>query len=134
MWSYVFSFFSECYPWARVDAVSAARMIIFFIALLLFCFTISNTSTRISVALISVFAVSLVVWCIRTTSVATEGFSVWHVSLVVLQRACKDHLRRVKQFVTVLVALVPSLLPTRRTSQSVHTMDSMADRQSEVRV
>ncbi|KAH9979759.1 hypothetical protein BJV74DRAFT_759462, partial [Russula compacta] len=47
-------------PWALL----MWSMTIFFIALLLFCLTISNAPTRISVAVMSVFAASLIVWCI----------------------------------------------------------------------
>ncbi|KAI0000139.1 hypothetical protein BJV74DRAFT_821832 [Russula compacta] len=134
MWSYVFSSQNVTPGRGLMKPFFVARMITFFIALLLVCFTISNTPTRISVAIMSVFAAGLIVWCIRTASVATEDFSVWRVSLVVLERTREDLLRRVKQFVTMLVALALSPLPTRRTSESVHTMRSMADRQSGVRV
>ena len=78
----------------------------------------------------SLFVASLVVWCIRTTSVAAEGFSVWRVSLVVLRSTRKDLFRRIKQLGTS--AVCP--FPTRGTPESVHTMHSMADRQSGVTV
>jgi hypothetical protein len=40
-------------------------MATFFVALLLFCFTISNKATRISVAATSMMVVVLVLWSIR---------------------------------------------------------------------
>lgn len=45
-------------------------MVTFFIGLLLFCFNISNASTRIFVAVTSVVVLVLVGWCIRTTAEA----------------------------------------------------------------
>ena len=51
-------------------------MATFFIALLLFCFTISNKATRISVAAMSTMMVVLVVWSIRAleSKLAEEVF------------------------------------------------------------
>jgi hypothetical protein len=63
---------------------------IFFIALLLFCFSISNYPTRISVAIMSVLMAALIGWCIWTTWKYTEDNDddVWQKSLVVLRRTC----------------------------------------------
>ena len=61
-------------------------MVTFFIALLLFCFTISNKSTRISVAVMSTLVVVLVVWSMQAleSELAKEVF--YH-SLAVLRRS-----------------------------------------------
>ncbi len=71
---------------------------IFFIALLLLCFTISNTATIISVSIMSALVVSLVIWCIRTSWESTEGEDVWRDSLVVFKRARGNLLERVMEF------------------------------------
>ncbi|SRR6266852_1200064 len=73
-------------------------MVIFFIALLLFCFRISNLATRISVSIMSVLVAALIIWCIRTAWESTEGENVWRDSLVVFQRARGNLFRRVKNF------------------------------------
>ena len=58
----------------------------FFIALLLFCFTISNRPTRISVAAMSIIMVVLVVWSIRALE-SKLGKEVFYNSLAVLRRS-----------------------------------------------
>ena len=73
-------------------------MVIFFIALLLFCFKISNLATRISVSIMSVFVAILIIWCIRTAWETTDGEDVWKDSLVVFRRARSDLFKRVMDF------------------------------------
>jgi len=69
-------------PWALLMWSVAT----FYIALLLFCFTISNKATRISVAAMSVIMVVLVLWSIRAleSQLAREVF---YNSLAVLRRS-----------------------------------------------
>jgi len=81
-------------PWALL----MWSMVIFFIALLLFCFRISNLGTRISVSIMSVFVVTLIMWCIWTAWESTEGEDVWRDSLVVFRRARTNLFKRVKDF------------------------------------
>ena len=61
-------------------------MATFFIALLLFCFTISNKLTRISVAAMSMIMVVLVAWSVQVlgSNLAKEVF---YSSLAVLRRS-----------------------------------------------
>jgi hypothetical protein len=61
-------------------------MATFFVALLLFCFTISNKPTRISVAAMSIAMVVLVLWSILAlkSKLAKEVF---HNNLAVLRRS-----------------------------------------------
>jgi hypothetical protein len=73
-------------------------MVIFFIALLIFCFRISNLGTRISVSIMSVLVAALIIWCIRTAWESTEGEDVWRDSLTVFRRARSDLFKRVKDF------------------------------------
>jgi hypothetical protein len=69
----------------------------FSIALLLFCFTISNVSTRIFVAIMSVFVATLIGWCLRISLEAIGGRYLWRESLVVLRRASRILFKRVKR-------------------------------------
>jgi xanthine/uracil permease len=72
-------------------------MVIFFIALLLLCFSISNLSTRIFVAIMSVLVGALIGWCIWLAWESTEEVDVWQDSLVVLRRTRATLFRRVKK-------------------------------------
>ena len=60
-------------------------MVIFFIALLLFCFSISNILSRISIAIISALEATLIGWCFVTSQESKEDNSddVWQSSLAV---------------------------------------------------
>ncbi|KAH8987900.1 hypothetical protein EDB92DRAFT_1948398 [Lactarius akahatsu] len=60
-------------PWALL----MWAMVMFSIALLLLCFSISNVSTRISVAVTSVIVAALIVWCIRSAWESSEEKGVW---------------------------------------------------------
>ncbi|KAI9438682.1 hypothetical protein H4582DRAFT_190456 [Lactarius indigo] len=57
-------------------------MMTFFIALLLFCFCISNASTRIFVAVTSVIVAVLVVWCIQNTWGSSDAMETWFSGLL----------------------------------------------------
>jgi hypothetical protein len=73
----------------------------FFIALLLFCFSISNASTRIFVAIISAFMATLIGLSIWTTWESTEDGDgdVWQNSLVVFRRTRHALFEGVKKFI-----------------------------------
>ncbi|KAI0250653.1 hypothetical protein BJV78DRAFT_1393295 [Lactifluus subvellereus] len=81
-------------PWALL----MWSMVIFFIALLLFCFSISNISTRIFVSVMSVMMAPLVVGCILTSWHSSDDIGLWHDSLVVLKRSRDGVLARLKHF------------------------------------
>ena len=102
------------------------RMVTFFVALLLFCVKISNTSTRTVVSVMSVVVVVLIMCCIRITWKPTEDYEVWHESLVALRRTRNDLFQRVME----LGQDVLSRLVTRPTPDDRH---SMTDQQSHVR-
>jgi hypothetical protein len=67
---------------------------------LFFCFTISNTSTRVFVAIMSVIVAVLIVFCIRISWDFTEDGDgdVWQKSVVVFRRTGGVLLDRVKGF------------------------------------
>ena len=73
-------------------------MVLFFIALLLFCFSISNSATRFCVTIMSVLVAALIIWCIWTAWESTEGEDVWRDSLIVLRRTRSNVFKRVKDF------------------------------------
>ena len=94
MWSYVIS----CLPSSHLSyPFSVDRIVIFFVALLLFCFSISNASTRIFVATMSVLMFTLIGWCIRAAWEFTEDEYVWQNSLAVLRRTRAVLLERVNE-------------------------------------
>ncbi|SRR6266849_10225104 len=86
-------------------------MVIFFIALLLFCFEISNLATRISVSIMSAFVPALVIWCIRNTWESDDDESVWRDSLIAFQRARSNLFKRVKNFNPFRARRVPRHVP-----------------------
>ncbi|KAF8264910.1 hypothetical protein EI94DRAFT_1737414 [Lactarius quietus] len=72
-------------------------MTMFSIALLLFCFTISNPTTRIFVAVTSVMVVALICWC-NSTTLGLQGVSsnwMWPESLRLHFARALHNLRRV---------------------------------------
>jgi hypothetical protein len=83
----------------------------FFIALLLFCFEISNLATRISVSIMSALVAALVIWCIWTAWEYTESVYVWRDSLVVFQRTRSNLFKRVKDFKPFRSRRVPRHVP-----------------------
>jgi hypothetical protein len=103
------------------------RMVTFFIALLLFCFTISNTSTRAFVAVISVIVAVLIVWCIQLARISTQDLYVWHNSKLVLRRTRNDLVKRIKE----LGQDILSPFSSRRTPEVAHNVHAMAERQGD---
>jgi hypothetical protein len=104
------------------------RMVIFFVALLLFCVKISNTSTRTVVSAMSVVVAVLVMCCIRITWKPTEDYEVWHESLNALRRTRNDLFKRVMELGQDVLRLV-----ARPTPEDIHDIHSMTDQQSHVR-
>ena len=82
-------------------------MVTFFIALLLFCFSISNPATRICVSIMTVVVATLVIWCIRTAWESTEGEDVWRDSLTVVRRTYSNLFKSVKDFKPFRTRRVP---------------------------
>jgi hypothetical protein len=98
MWSYViFCFLRRC---TFMKLLFGDRMVIFFIALLLFCFSISNAPTRVFVAMMSVLMVTLIGWGIRTAWESEEDEDeVWEKSLAVFRRTRSVLFDRVKEVI-----------------------------------
>jgi hypothetical protein len=103
-------------------------MVVFFVALLLFCFTISNTATRAFISASSFLSSILVIWCIRTAWETTEDYDVWNKSTDALRHTRDDLFKRVKE----LGRDILSPWSTHRTPVDAHSFRSMADRQSDV--
>ncbi|KAH9050808.1 hypothetical protein EDB87DRAFT_1168343 [Lactarius vividus] len=79
-------------PWALL----MWSMMSFFVALLLFCFCISNASTRIFVAVTSVVVAVLVVWCIQNTWGSTgDAMEAWFSGLLPFIMRTLDNARAV---------------------------------------
>ena len=98
-------------------------MVVFFIALLLFCFSISNPLTRIFVAISSVLVVALVGGCIWTAWESTENGEIWQISLSALRRTRSVLSERVKGL---------NLFHTRRVPEGDNI--TLTDQQAEVGV
>jgi hypothetical protein len=103
-----------CPPW-MMD-----RMVIFFIALLLYCFNISNMSTRISVSVSSVMIAPLVVGCILICRRSSEDGELWQNSLKVLKRSLDGLFAPLKHF---------RLRPARPNQNDVGSTHAMTERQ-----
>ena len=73
-------------------------MVIFFVALLLFCFSISNSPTRIFLAISSVLLITLVGWSIWLAWETTENDELWKVSVLAFRRTRSDLSKRLKGF------------------------------------
>lgn len=69
----------------------------FFVALLIFSFNISNVSTRVFVATLSVILATLIGWCIWTARKSTENDSIWKTSTVVFGRTARVLFKPVKK-------------------------------------
>ena len=83
-------------------------MVIFFIALLLFCFSISNAPTRIFVAIMSVLMAALIGWGVWTAWESEEDEDeVWEKSLAVFRRTRVALFKRVKKFISFHTPRVP---------------------------
>jgi hypothetical protein len=104
------------------------RMVVFFIALLLLCFTISNMATRIFVGIISVLMAGLIMWCIRSTwETGNDQYaSLWRDSLAAMRRTHRDWIGYMKQLrAGALISLIS--FPTRRTPEDVHNSRPMVE-------
>ena len=119
MWSCVISFL-RALPSTHVRELD--RMVIFSIALLLLCFTISNTLTRSFVAVMSTLVAALIMWCIRTAWESTEDFDVWHNNLVVLRRTRDNLYKRVKK----LGRDITGPFSTRHPQEDIRSMRSIS--------
>ena len=104
------------------ELLSLDRMVIFFIALLLSCFTISNTSTRSVVAVMSTLVAALIMWCIRTAWESTDDPDVWHKNLFALRRTRDSLFKRVKE----LGRDIAGPFSTRRPQGDVPSMHSIS--------
>ncbi|KAI0287385.1 hypothetical protein BC826DRAFT_53980 [Russula brevipes] len=111
-------------PWALL----MWSLVVFLIALLLFCFTISNESTRISAAIMSALAASLAVWSIRATWYSREDADIWERSLDALRRSRRDIFNHVKQLGQDAFDSFPSC----RTPGTARNSHQMAERRSNV--
>ena len=99
MWSYVISCLPRrCSRITYINHPSDNRMVTFFVALLLFCVSISNFPTRIFVSIASALLATLIVWCIQTAWESTEDSSVWQNSQVVFRRTWSVLFGRLKEF------------------------------------
>ena len=67
------------------------RMVMFSIALLLFCFSISNPPTRIFVAVTSVMVTVLIGWCIHRAWESSEDKGMWANSMLPYIRRALIH-------------------------------------------
>lgn len=103
------------------------RIAIFFIAVLLFCFTVSNTLTRSFVAVMSVLVVVIIICCIRIAWEPAEDYDVWHKCLFTLRRTRDDLFQRVKELVQDL-----GRCSSRHTPEDARSTASMADRRFNV--
>ena len=104
------------------ELLSLDRMVIFFIALLLLCFTISNASTRGFVAVMSALVSALILWCIRTAWESTDDIDVWHNNLVALRRTGDSLFKRVKKLGRDIVGP----FSTRRPQEELRSIRSFA--------
>jgi hypothetical protein len=105
------------------------RMVIFFIALLLFCFTISNIQTRIFVCVSSVMMSPLVAACIVTSWRSSDDEELWQDIPTVLRRLLRPF-THFKQLASCPLTF-PFAQPTPDDVRSVH---SMAERQDRIAV
>ncbi|KAH8987898.1 hypothetical protein EDB92DRAFT_1801018 [Lactarius akahatsu] len=76
-------------PWALL----MWAMVMFSIALLLFCFSISNLSTRTFVTVTSVMVAALIGWCIRSAWESSDERGAWLSSLLPSTTRALDHVR-----------------------------------------
>ena len=115
--------FFQVLPLAHVrELLSLDRMVIFSIALLLLCFTISNISTRIFVTVMTALIAPLIMWCIRTAWDSTDDFDVWHNNLFALRRTRDSLFKRVKE----LGRDIAGPFSTRRPQGDVRSMPSIS--------
>jgi len=111
-------------PWALL----MWSVVLFFIALLLLCFTLSNESTRISAAIMSFLVASLIVWPIRTIWDSREDDDIWESSLDALRRSRRD----IFDYVKLLGQDAFDSFPSCRTPWTARDSHQMAERRSNV--
>ena len=117
------SLFFQVLPSAYVrELLFLDRMVMFSVALLLFCFTISNISTRIFVTVMTALIASLIMWCIRIAWESTDDFDVWHNNLSALRRTRDSLFKRVKELGRDIVGP----FSTRRPQGDVPSMHSIS--------
>jgi len=92
-------------PWALL----MWSMVLFSFALLLFCFSISNSATRIAVTIMTALVDTLIIWCMWTAWETTEGEDVWRDSLTVFRRTRDNLFKSVKGFKPFRPRSVPRL-------------------------
>jgi hypothetical protein len=100
------------------------RIAIFFIAVLLFCFTVSNNLTRSFVAGMSALVVVVIICCIRIAWEPSVDYDAWHKCLFTLRRTCDDLSQRVKGLVQDL-----GRCSSRHPPEDVRSTPSMAGSQ-----
>ena len=106
MWSYVVSCLSRrCTRFMYMKIYCLERMVIFFIALLLFSFSVSDVSTMLFVVIMSVLVATLIASNIWIT---WEHHDMWQKSLVVSLRSRADTVfERIKEFIPFCTRRVP---------------------------
>lgn len=92
----------------------------FSVALLLFCFSISNPSTRVFVAVTSVIVAALICWCIKSFWESSEGRRMWINPLLPYATRALDLVRGARSdfFALILRRENPSSLPYGRSGRS----------------
>lgn len=111
----------------------------FSIALLLFCFTISNSSTRISNGVMSAVIGALVVWCLRVQPAEESDDDEEMRQNRLLTLRARDRLFMLPRARDRLFVLLKNnvFIPLRsfftRTPEEAHDAHAMADRQSGAR-
>jgi hypothetical protein len=130
MWSYVLPNLPRCYFQLTFTASTLTspvvnRMAMFFIALLLFCFTISNAPTRIIVCVSSVMMSPLVAGCILTSWRSSDDGELWQNSLTL--KRLLGPFAHLKQLLSSPLAS-PFAQPTPDDVRSMHSMTEHRDR------
>ena len=106
---------SLSHPWTVVN-----RMVLFFLALLLSCFTLSNGATRITVAVMSVIMSCLIVWSVLTAWQSDDdGEVVYYRYSFALKRAGHRILTSVKRFA---LSIFRPRLPREYHTSSSHSL------------
>ena len=96
----------------------------FSIALLLFCFSISNPSTRIFVAVTSVMVAALIGWCIRNAWESSEDRWLWIDRILPHITRAMDYVHGVRNdiFTFILRCVSPTSLPYGHHSGSLQAI------------
>lgn len=75
----------------------------FSIALLLFCFTISNPLTRIFSAVAGVVVTALIGWCIRSAWESSDERGLWLARLIPYITGALDHVHGARDDIVTLI-------------------------------